>query len=238
MILIHGLLGLALWKSDFLSRISRKIRGSPAQEITDHYRQMICYHARVDPTIPDGAVVFIGDSLIEGICLDSVVCPSVNYGIGRDTTLGVLGRIEQYQSLKRASAVVLAVGINDLQFRDNDSILTNYARILAAIPEHLPVVCCGASPIDPSAYNGPSAVTGSRTRNLNSKLRGLCATEPRFHFVAVGDRLVDEEGNLSAALHGGDGIHLNRAGSQIWIEEMRKAIRSINLAKIPIAAGN
>lgn len=187
LILVHGLLALALWKSDFLSRVSRRISGSPAQEITAHYRQMVRYHTRTDATIPDGAVVFIGDSLIEGICLDSVICHSANYGIGGDTTIGVLARIGEYHSLKRASAVVLAVGINDMRFRDNSSILVNYARILAAIPDNLPVICCAVLPVDESAFRGPSAVSGSRVRGLNTQLEALCTTQPRFHFFAVGE---------------------------------------------------
>ena len=224
LILLHGLLALVLWKSDFFLRVQRQLgRPPPVQEITEHYKRMLRYHVRMDGNVPDRSVVFIGDSLTQGLCSDAVAFPSVNYGVGADTTVGVLARLPEYQSLRRASAVVLAIGVNDIMFRDNQHIVKNYGRILEALPQSVPIVCSAVLPVNEPVY-GPSDVNNARILDLNVALKTLCSDDARCVFVDVGDSLVDASGNLSTALQDGDGIHLNAAGNRIWIDELRKAI--------------
>ena len=195
-------------------------------EITDHYRTMVRYHQRVDGNVPDLAVVFIGDSLAQGLCTEAVACPSVNYGIGSDTTVGVLGRLPYYQhSLKRASAVVLAIGVNDLMFRDNAAIVTHYGRILRELPAGVRVVCSALLPIHEGIYRPNQAVTNARIRELNSALKALCADDHRCVFVDPRSGLTDPEGQLRMELQDGDGIHLNAAGNQVWIESLRAGLQ-------------
>lgn len=197
---------------------------APARpEITDHYRTMLRYQRRMDGNVPDRAVIFIGDSLTQGLSTDAVACPSVNYGIGSDTTVGVLGRLGEYGSLKRASAVVLAIGVNDLLFRDNAGIVENYRRILASLPPDLPVVCSALLPIHEPIY-GPSAVTNARIRELNTALKALCSNQPRCEFSDAGPDLTDGSGNLRETLQDSDGIHLNARGNAIWIGVLKGAL--------------
>ena len=108
----------------------------------------------MDGNVPDRSVVFIGDSLTQGLCSDAIACPSVNYGVGNDTTVGVLARLPEYQSLRCASAIVLAVGVNDIMFRDNQHIVQNYRRILASLPQSVPIVCSAVLPVNEPIY-GP-----------------------------------------------------------------------------------
>lgn len=228
LILLHALLGLTLWKSDFLARVTRKLSGRPpVREITDHYRTMVRYHARMDETVPDGSVLFIGDSLIEGLCPDAVICPSVNYGIGNDTTVGVIRRLGEYHSLARASAVVLAIGGNDMKFRDNQHIVQNYRRILQMLPSTVPIVCSAVLPVNEARYSGPAGISNARILDINASLRTLCSEDKHRLFVDVGRRLVEENGSLAPAFHEGDGVHFNKAGTEIWINEMRAAVRQV-----------
>jgi lysophospholipase L1-like esterase len=188
---------------------------------------MLRYHRRMDANVPDHAVVVIGDSLVQGLCTDAIAQPSVNYGIGSDTTVGVLGRLAAYQdSMRRASAAILAIGVNDLLHRDNPEILANYRRILEAIPPGPAIVCSALLPINERTYPRPSPVRNARIQDLNAGLRTLCAENPRWHFVDAGPQLVDAEGNLLANLEDGDGIHLNPAGNRLWIEALRSALRN------------
>ncbi len=195
-------------------------------EITDHYRTMLRYHQRLDGNVPDRAVVFIGDSLTQGLCTDAVACPSVNYGIGSDTTVGVLGRLPHYQhSLKGASAVVLAIGVNDLMFRDNPSIVTHYGRILRELPAGVRVVCSALLPIHEGIYRPNPGVNNARIQALNAALKALCSNDPRCVFVDPRSGLTAPDGQLRADLQDGDGIHLNSAGNQVWIEALRGALQ-------------
>src|SRR5450432_2394781 len=83
---------------------------SPAQ----FYEERLAAHLLTDRVVPAGAVVFVGDRQVQGLDVASVASVAVNYGIGGDTTVGVLRRLPLYASLTRARAVVLEVGTNDL----------------------------------------------------------------------------------------------------------------------------
>jgi lysophospholipase L1-like esterase len=194
-------------------------------EITDHYQTMLQYHRRLDATVPAQAVVFLGDSLTLGLCTEAVACPSVNYGIGSDTTVGVLGRLPHYRdSLSKASAVVLAIGVNDLMFREGPELAQNYGRILQALPQGLRIVCSALLPIHEEIYRTTTRVNNRRIREVNQALRELSAKDPRCVFVDAGSQLVDAKGELKAEFQDGDGIHLNPAGNRIWIEALRSGL--------------
>ena len=225
LVLIHGLLVLVLMKSDFLQKAGRKLGVTPQkQEIAEHYKGMLSFHVRMDGNVPYQAVVFIGDSSIQGLYADAVACPSVSYGIGSDTTVGVLRRLPHYRSLTHASAVVLAIGGNDMKYRDNQAIVQNYRRILQAIPQGVPVVCSAVLPVNETMMT-PGGFSNARIRSLNAALQSLCTSDPRCIFLDVGSKLVDSAGNLSASFQDGDGLHLNSAGNQIWIDELRDAVK-------------
>lgn len=216
---------LVTWGAVFAAS-SLSAAESPPKEITEHYTRMLRYHRRMDGHVPDGSVVFLGDSLTQGLCTDAVAQPSVNYGIGSDTTVGVLGRLDAYSnSLSRASAVVLAIGVNDLLFRENREIAENYRRILERLPTDTPVVCSTLLPINEHTYAKGTPVSNARIAELNGLLRNQCAKFPRCVFVDAGPQLVDSNGHLRASLEDGDGIHLNAAGNRIWAEVLRAGLR-------------
>jgi lysophospholipase L1-like esterase len=226
LVFVHVCLGLVLWKSDFLSRLERKLGGTQRTEITGHYASMLQYHMRMDGNVPDKAVVFVGDSLVQGLYTDAVASPSVNFGIGGDTTIGVLGRLPAYGSLLRASTVVLAIGVNDLKFRDNGEIIQNFRRILQSLPPTLPLVCSGILPVV-ETNQPPGRTTNERVREINVALEALCTEHKRCVFVDIGSKLFDTRGNILMTFYEADGVHLNSAGNGIWIEELRVAVRKI-----------
>jgi len=142
LVFIHILLAFVLVKSDILPRVGNRLgyTANVETEITQHFKRMAKYHERIDSNVPSGSAIFIGDSITQGLCVSAVFTPSVNYGIGSDTTLGVLKRLPKYESLNRASMVILEVGINDLKRRKDEEILSNYSSILKLIPSHMPVI--------------------------------------------------------------------------------------------------
>lgn len=223
---IHLLLAVVLVESDFLSRAKKAFGlstgGQP--EITEHFHRMVLYHSRMDGNVPDGAVVFIGDSLTQGLCVSAVFPLSVNYGIGSDTTAGVLKRLATYQSIRRASAVVVAVGVNDMKFRSNEEILRNYAAIASRIPENVPVVFSAVLPLNETKRDKQKSGYPDRIRALNAGLEAFCARAKRLYFLNVGPVLADGAGNLAAKFDDGDGVHLNSKGNAIWIAGLREKI--------------
>jgi len=224
LIFLHLLVVLMLVKSDFLNRIGQRFGFIAPPELPEYYDRVSTYHTRMDPSIPAGATIFIGDSITQGLAT-SVADKSVNFGIGSDTTLGVVIRIKQYDSLRRAKALVLAIGINDFLWRDDEAILTNYKTILASIPETLPVVLSALLPIDEMTLEADHKNT--RVVRVNEMLRAMAADYSNVTFLDIGSLLSGADGNLKSEFHVGDGIHLNAAGNEIWIGELRRVLDGV-----------
>lgn len=196
-------------------------------DITAHYTRMMVYHRYMDGSVPDGAVLFIGDSITQGLCVAAVCDKAVNYGIGSDTTLGVLERLKDYSSMERAAAVVVAIGVNDLGKRDNEAILANYKKIIEAVPSDTPLLFSAVLPLD-ERVKQVKEDRNIRIRALNESLAALCADNPRVHVVECTPLLADGTGNLNPAYHVGDGVHLNTEGYARWITVLREKLSSIS----------
>jgi lysophospholipase L1-like esterase len=225
---LHLLLAIVLLKSNFIQKVEHKLGITSYQlEITDEFRRMLKYHLRMDGNVPNNSVVFIGDSITQGLAVTAVASPSINYGISCDTSFGVLKRIRRYKSIENASAVVIAIGVNDMKYRSNEKILRNFKAIANNVPAHVPVVFSAVLPIDKDVLNDRHGRSQNRIRDLNSKLKNLTEGSGRLFFVDAGPRLVDREGNLADEFHEGDGIHLNSRGNAIWIASLKVALKNV-----------
>ena len=224
---IHFLLAIVLFKSDFIDRVQAKLginQEDANSEITDHFRRMRRFHTRMDGNVPDGAFVFIGDSITQGLYVSAVVSPAVNYGISMDTTVGVLQRLADYKSIDRAKAVVLAIGINDMWRRPNKEILRNYRSIIQQIPNTTPIFLSAVLPLDEESWDAWQGKNQGQINNFNTSIEMLANANNRIFFIDAGSLLIDASGNLADKYHVGDGIHLNTAGNAVWIEALRNGI--------------
>ncbi|HFD87885.1 MAG TPA: hypothetical protein ENJ35_09455 [Gammaproteobacteria bacterium] len=195
-------------------------------ELTPFYHRVVKYHRRVSSNAPGGAVQFIGDSFVEGLCVAAVTDSAINFGIGGDTTLGMLKRIPLYPSLKHAAAIVLAGGFNDMWRRPNEGIADNYRIILQQLPSEVPIVMNAVFPVDEReepAFSGKNR----QIDKLNGQLREICYSDNRCTFVDISNGLKDASGNLATGLQDGDGLHLGTKGNAIWIEALRKVVAEV-----------
>ncbi len=232
LIALHLVTALLLVQGDTISRAGRKLGLSVRQqEITDHYRLMVAFHTRVDGNVPDGAVIFIGDSLVQGLAVSAVASPAVNFGIGRDTTVGVLRRIPLYSSIARAGLVVVAVGLNDMRFRSNREILANLRAVDRLIPRRVPVLFSGILPIDEGICAREGKRSMQRIGELNTRLKVWTETVDNRYFVDAGQDLLDARGLLAARFHIGDGVHLNSRGNEIWIHVLKEQVARLRRKK-------
>ena len=227
LLLIHLLLGVMFIKTDFIARVLQKIDSAKyAPEYSKHYKEMIQYHQYRDKQVPKGSVIFIGDSITEGLAVNAVAPNAVNYGIGADTTLGVLGRIQYYQSLNSARAIVLAIGVNDLERRDDKEIIENFKKIFNKFPENIPVLVSSILPIDDNILKIELHIN-KRINQLNKKIKALCEHKKSLTFLDSTQKFTDVKGNLSNTYHIGDGIHLSSEAYKIWIEQLKTALQDI-----------
>src|SRR5262245_21550491 len=100
LVLLHVVVLFACWKTDLLPRFGRRmgmlppLPPAPAQRPV--YQQIQAFQIKVDGNVPDGSVLFFGDSLVQGLCVVAVTPNAVNFGIGGDTTAGLLDRLPHY----------------------------------------------------------------------------------------------------------------------------------------------
>ena len=200
-------------------------------EFTDYYGKMTTAYRRVSSHIPEGSVVFIGDSIIQGMCVAAVAPSSVNLGIGADTTQGVLVRINQYEkALAKARAVVVLIGVNDYKYRSVDAAIANYRMILGKIPTGPAVVISSLLPVDETA-NSRLLDRNQFIEQFNQSLQGLARKDPRVTYLDNTSRFIDSHGRLDATLHGGDGIHLSQDGYERLAAQLQSALEKAGAEK-------
>lgn len=191
------------------------------------YDRMVTYHQQQDSSLPKCTTVFIGDSIVQGLATSAVSPISVNYGIGSDTTAGVLRRLPKYKSLSSAKAIVLSIGVNDLLTQSATHILSNYGKILSSIPEDRPVLVVAILPVDELSFKKAS-VSNKRISMVNDSLSRLAGEYEKATFINLRGLLEDEHGNLSERFHAGDGVHLTSIGYEFLIAEIRNGLKDVH----------
>ncbi len=195
-------------KSDFVDRVERKIWPVRVQnkQASQHYYEMLAYHKRLDGNIPDNAVIFIGDSLTQSLAVAAISPLSVNYGIGNDTSIGVLRRIDEYRSIKRSRIIVVAIGINDLKIgRTKEEILYYFEEIIKKINYKKMVIFNSIHPVD-EKLQGKKNRTNKMISSINDGLEKICSKYPNVYFLNTYKALTDNTGNLQRLYHVGDNV--------------------------------
>lgn len=231
LVLVSIVAAVALLRSETAENLWRRATGQPAIVRSSYFdAAMLTHHLRADTSVPRGAVIFLGDSMVQGLATAAVAPLGVNYGIGGETTEGLLRRLPRYHSLARAAGIVIGSGVNDLSIPDESTTEANIARILDALPPGVPVVLSAILPLDSAARAG-YASGNARIERVNARLRALAAVRARVRFADVPGNMRAPDGRLLARLHDGDGLHLNAAGYAKWIAALRMACE---LAGIPV----
>jgi lysophospholipase L1-like esterase len=179
----------------------------PGKQPPTVYERLTLAYRRVDPQIPQGATVFVGDSHVQGLCVAAVVPLAVNYGISGDTAEGVLRRLSP--SLSR-SRVVLCVGQNDLRVfgKTPTQVLTTYREILSRVPH---AYVCGLL---------PTREPLPEIAEVNAGLRELT---PRYIEPPV----------LSPDCYEADGVHLSPEGYARWVRVLNESTLSESPSPAP-----
>ena len=221
LICIHGIAVLAVLETDLAYRIDRKLGLGliTSKELTSFYSNMVGSQQQLDGSVVTGSVIFLGDSITQGLNVAAIVHPAINYGIGMDTTYGLINRIPNYQSLSRASHLVIAIGINDLirTHRDNDTILDNFRQIFKLLPTGVPVTVQAILPVDERVTTRGFNL---RVDQINQRLAVL-AQSHNVRFIDISHSLINAQGNLKTEYHVGDGLHLSTRAYQVWIDALK-----------------
>jgi lysophospholipase L1-like esterase len=173
-----------------------------------------------------GKIVFLGNSITEGgkwkqLLKDSTV---INRGISGDNTFGVLARMDEIVKLKPSSLFIL-IGTNDLSKKIPDeaiieNILTIVSRIKAGSPK-TKIFVQSILPVNETVERFPQQFNnGMHINTINDQLARY-ATRLRYTYVDLYGKFIDSQGKLDAK-YTFDGLHLNAAGYQHWVDVLKE----------------
>lgn len=227
---LHAILVLAIWKLPLTrSLINRLVdeNQTSQKEISPFFHRMVGYHERSIPLVPNDAVIFFGNSITQSLCEIAVSSNAVNFGIGGDTTAGLLSRLPKYEdAIKRSRAVMIEIGINDLPIRDDDEILRNIEDICNLLAGK-PIVISSIMPVDPE-YPEAKQLSNERISRINSRLAELISNRPSVVFLDNSKYLdANHDGKLDPELHV-DGVHLNAKGNMLWVGGLKSSLAKVS----------
>ncbi|MBM3992296.1 MAG: SGNH/GDSL hydrolase family protein [Planctomycetes bacterium] len=211
--LVHALLCVAIWKTNFLP-LARKTLGldPPEERNIAHYQTMLGWFER-DRRVPAGAVVLLGDSLLQDLDSTHLGREVHSFALGGTTASVLLEAAPGLSCLERAKIAVLGVGANDLKYRSPTQIRADYSLLLNALPPELDVVVVPVLPVDERAPNVVARpyLSNRRLGELDQLLSACALARPRTRRVDVRE-LLAPDGSLRSDLHSGDGWHLSDEG--------------------------
>lgn len=180
-------------------------------------------------------IVFLGDSITdEGNW--SKLFPNVpieNRGIGGDTTLGVLNRLDQVIALK-PTQVFLMIGTNDLCYgRAIPDIISNYERILQRFRTELPgvkIYVQSVLPFNDTVFPARELRTNKNIVQLNREIKHL-AMRYDYPYLDITSPFTGPDGRLPMQ-YSSDGLHLNDTGYLIWRDQIKSLVVPAKFEKI------
>ena len=171
-------------------------------------------------------LLFVGDSITDGwdnageaVYNEHFVPLRVaNFGIGGDTTQGVLWRMQNGELEGfEARLIVHMLGTNNINRNDNADIVAGNRAIIAEYRTRQPqakVLLLGVFPRGEAPDNPFRAAIGE----INQGLAALADNENVF-FLDIGDAFLTDDGTLTREIMP-DGLHPNATGYELWAEAM------------------
>lgn len=171
-------------------------------------------------------IMFLGDDVIEQgnwrrLLKDSTV---VQRGISGDNTFGVLHRLDEAARFKPGKIIIL-LGANDLaRGLPVARVLENLFSLAGQVHGRVPnaqVVMMSLLPVNATVKDFPALhARDEDIRELNGQLKKYQEVI-KYTFVDVYTPLLDQQNNLHTS-YTIDGVHLNPAGYQVLLEQLKK----------------
>jgi lysophospholipase L1-like esterase len=178
-------------------------------------------------------LLFVGDSITDGWrnagqpVWDQHFAPlkPANFGIGGDTTQGVLWRMQngELEGFK-AKLIVLMLGTNNINRNPNDDIVDGDRLIIEEFKKRQPQAKVLLLGIFPRAQEATNPYRAS-IKEINSKLAKLADNKQVF-FMDIGEKFLTPDGTLTTEIMP-DGLHPNLRGYRIWADAISGRVKEL-----------
>ena len=186
------------------------------------------YHRRQIPNTVEKTILFIGDSHIQGLNTSAITARALNFGIGGDTSKGLLQRISTYGDLNKFNCVVVEIGFNDIQVFSSSQTLANLRQIRLKFPLSTQILL--NSVIKPS-FESKYHDRMESVDKLNGLYREFADNHENTIFLDNRALFVNKELGLKQNFHIGDGLHLNSIGNGKWIAFLAEKLTALGCEK-------
>lgn len=168
------------------------------------------------------AILFLGDSITQGGEWASWFpdATTLNFGVAGNSSEDVLGRLDTVVEA-RPDEIVLLIGTNDLGMRRNvEQLVRNIQSILVDLRRDLPGSRMLVQSVLPRGRE-----FADRIREANIHLRQFAPTV-HAQYLDLWPTMALEDGELNPA-YSDDRLHLNAAGYEAWLTELRPALERL-----------
>lgn len=214
----------------YWSRFKNRIRNGIGVSVFEWYEAEVrqLEAKQIATVVPSGSVVFYGSSSVRlwdtmqadiGALTGQPERQVVNLGFGGSTLAACVhyfdrlpGRIARQSTPLRS--LVFYAGENDLgDGKSVDAVFDSFVWLHAMVRDRLPGVPFAFLAIKPSPARAPVM---NRIRAVNEKIRERIIERPESLFIDVHSPMLDENGMPKSEYWTEDGVHLSRAGYDLW----------------------
>lgn len=215
-LVLHLVVVGLIWSPELYSKISYRVNNGLNKIKIDYNRAAVATMLRKQVANADGnTVLFIGDSLVQGLNTSRFDTNVLNLGIGHDQIHHVEARLKSYPNSHKTKALIISVGINDLYHEDLKKAQQRYIELFTYLKRYPQVLIHGILPVDPAKLGQQI------TRDIvefNDFLQDQVSTMANVDYIAPPPGLSLGANSLAPIYHVGDGLHLNSQGNEVWLQ--------------------
>ena len=194
-------------------------------KVAFYQQSLTTMYQRQAGNLPAGAVLFFGDSHIQGLAVTAVSPKAVNFGIGHQQLRQLASTLAGYPLLNQANKIVIGVGINDLLQQRTD-VAADVAAALVQLFKTLQ--CCrhkvwllGLLPVNEIRLKRPGL--NQQVLAFNEQLR-QAAADAGVKLIELYPIFADPQGQLANRFDLADGLHLNQQGYQLLTQQITRSL--------------
>lgn len=162
-------------------------------------------------------ILFFGDSLVQGMNMDSLKFKAVNMGIGGYTLAEIANRMKAVR-LQDYKAIIVEGGVNDVLIgRTDEQVKAGFNALFVEAERSKKFYFTQMLPANKITHSEVNA----RLEKLNAYSSSLCAKTAKCVLIKSPKIMWK---NNKPDYYFPDGVHLKKLGYEAWIKEINKAV--------------